>query len=75
MAYMKGMIGIAGSCRELSEDDGDGGKGGWEGGLRAKKSWQRLAELRDGDGKPQSATSCQIMACRRGFERAAASCR
>ncbi len=63
-------------CRELP-----GAATRWqrwgEGGVmrRTNKSWQRLAEMREGDGKPQASMTCQVMVEMRGFERAAASCR
>ena len=42
---------------------------------RSNKSWQRLAEMREGDGKPQAAMSCQLMAEMRGMYGAASSSR
>ena len=42
---------------------------------RANKSCKILAEMREGDGKPQAAMSCKLMAEMRGMYGAAASFR
>ncbi len=63
---------LAGSCRGLPEDIKDWRKGEMR---RSNKTWQILAEMRGGDGKPLTAMTCQVMADMRGFERAAGSCR
>jgi hypothetical protein len=66
---MRGMYGATESCRELPKDCGDEGSRVLR---RANKSCQRLADMKEGDRKPEAAMSCQIMAQMRGMYGAAA---
>jgi len=69
MPEIKEMGGLVGSCQKMAK------MGGRRVMRRANTSWQRSAEMREGDGKPQAAMICQVMAKMRGFERVVASCR